>query len=96
LVRGLFVLFRAICADFVQIARGGLTGTGLRHSARQRMASRQPAGTDTSTAAFQRRRTQATFEFPAVAGRDGQPRCRPLREPGKDALTAGNRTRFVQ
>ena len=63
------------------------------------MASRQLAGTDTSTAAFQRKRTRAAFEMsPAMDAcfTDGRPRRDALSDPGDDLLTEAAPIRFAQ
>jgi hypothetical protein len=70
-----------------------------RHSTRHRIASRQPAGTDTLIPVSQSNRTRAALEIPAAVGvsfTDWRPRRGAL--PGVDdgVLTEVDPTRLAQ
>jgi hypothetical protein len=70
-----------------------------RHSARQRIASKQSAGTDTATAAFQYKRTKAVFDVPPAVDacfRGERLRRDALSVPADDGLTEFESTRFAQ
>jgi hypothetical protein len=70
-----------------------------RHSARQRITLRQSAGTNTSTPAFQEKRTRAAFAIlPVVAAgfTDGRLRRGGLPAAEVDGLAEFDPTRFAQ